>query len=375
MQLQTVTIKIAETSENRRNYELNISHLKEEDFEHFNQLKALRKQNHDNNNFFKKMDELKVQALEEKEKAEEDLREFKSEIAAYQKFVNSQLSQFEQILDIVRTQNENRERAKHQRDDKIQARINLRIEKLEAEAEAAEKEVGGLTSRLTSLDLKLRHFEDSFQKITAATGLTNPDAIVNKFFFKGEIKVQLNTEIEDKQARIEELKATKAVLSNELKEAKGNFTEQTWRDVDIRQEEQREMGAVESKTKEDLDRQCSRLAFVQEGLLSVMKQITEANDEQMDNSDLSAGSRTIWSELQVTDLLAKFIPTVDQVVAASKDYEAKLREEREHEARIQAEAAKMRKLEHGGLALDAFGLSAGGGGGASPSPPAEEEEH
>jgi hypothetical protein len=40
-----VTIKIAETGENRKNYELNIAHLKEEDFEHFNQLRALRKQN------------------------------------------------------------------------------------------------------------------------------------------------------------------------------------------------------------------------------------------------------------------------------------------------------------------------------------------
>merc|ERR1711966_558387 len=67
MQLNTVTIK---TSENRRNYELSIAHLKEEDFENFNQLKHLRKQNQDNNSFFKKMEELKAQALEEKEKAE-----------------------------------------------------------------------------------------------------------------------------------------------------------------------------------------------------------------------------------------------------------------------------------------------------------------
>jgi hypothetical protein len=45
MQLNTVNIKIDETKENKINYDLNITHLKEEDFEHFNQLKELRKQN------------------------------------------------------------------------------------------------------------------------------------------------------------------------------------------------------------------------------------------------------------------------------------------------------------------------------------------
>src|SRR4051794_1280410 len=32
-------------------------------------------------------------------------------------------------------------------------------------------EASGLTSRLTSLDLKLRHFEDCFQKLAGATGI------------------------------------------------------------------------------------------------------------------------------------------------------------------------------------------------------------
>merc|ERR1712006_41139 len=102
MQLNTVTIKIAETEENRRNYEMSITHLKEEDFDHFQQLKSLRKQNYDNNSFFKKMNELKAQAVEDREKAEQELEEFRTEIENYQAFVNTQLQQFEQILEIVR---------------------------------------------------------------------------------------------------------------------------------------------------------------------------------------------------------------------------------------------------------------------------------
>ena len=44
MQLDTVTIKINETEENRKNYELNIAHLKEEELDRFFQMEALRKQ-------------------------------------------------------------------------------------------------------------------------------------------------------------------------------------------------------------------------------------------------------------------------------------------------------------------------------------------
>lgn len=312
MQLNTVTIKIAETSENRRNYELNIAHLKEEDFEHFNQLKALRKQNHDNNNFFKKMNELKVQALEEKEKAEAELAEFKAEIYSYQKFVQSQLAQFEQILDIVRMQNENREMAKEQRSAKQQARISLRIEKLEAEAEAAEKEVGGLTSRLTSLDLKLRHFEDSFQKITAATGLTNPDAIVNKFFFKGEIKEQLQTEIFDKQHQIEMLRQEEAELKKDLEEARTSFRDQTWRDVDIMTENKREMFFKEQKTKEEMDRVNARLAFVQEGLVTIYKQIAVAKSDE--DVEAEVDSASLWDPEKANILIQRLMPSIDDLL-------------------------------------------------------------
>lgn len=70
MQLNTVMLKIAETAENRKNYELNIAHLKEEDFEHFNQLRALRKQAADNTGLHRKMMDLSRAAHEEKDKAE-----------------------------------------------------------------------------------------------------------------------------------------------------------------------------------------------------------------------------------------------------------------------------------------------------------------
>lgn len=319
MQLNTVTIKIAETSENRHNYELNITHLKEEDFDNFNKLEALRKQNQENNSFYKKMLELKRQALEDKERAEMELLEFRKEISAYQKFVASQLSQFEQILDIVRQQNDKREKAKGIKSEKMRLKIAGRIEKLEAEAEAAEKETGGLTARLTSLDLKLRHFEDSFQKITAATGLVNPEAIVNKYHFKGEIRDQLRTEIDDKQKRCEELIEEKARLEEELGSAKGEYKEDTWRDVEKLLEESREAGFRAKKGQSVNDGSTMSLAFAQEGLMSLLRQCSEAQDVEVE-ADLEGNQGQLWSAEMGTVVFTRMHEMLDLLLETEQEY-------------------------------------------------------
>lgn len=328
MQLNTVTIKIAETSENRKNYELNIAHLKEEDFEHFNQLKSLRKQNHDNNSFFKKMNELKVQALEEKEKAEMELEEFRQEIQSYQSFVNQQLQQFEQILDIVRAQNEKRERAKDSRTEKVQEKIAQRVAKLELEAEAAEKEAGGLTSRLTSLDLKMRHFEDSFQKITAATGLTNPDAIVNKFFFKGEIREQLQQEIDDKQNMIEKLNSEKSELVDTLKDLKASYREQKWRDVEGMMEEGRTVSAKEDKGKSDTQTAKKRLTVAQEGLLSLLESVQSVEGKPL-KMDVTSEETDVWTHEMTEEVFHEMHECIDRLLETEQLYKTKLKEEEE----------------------------------------------
>jgi hypothetical protein len=346
MRLNTVTIKISETSENRRNYELNIAHLKEEDFEHFNQLKALRKQNHDNNNFFKKMNELKGTAQEEKERAEAELAEFQHEISAYQKFVQEQLGQFEQILDIVQKQNDTRTVQQEVRTKKVQDRVQLRIEKLETEAEEADKEAGGLSTRLTSLDLKLRHFEDSFQKITAATGLTNPHAIVNKFFFKEEIKEQLELEIADKEQKVQDLAEKNRELEVALAGSKDSFVEKKWRDVNVVEKANTDRLTEGAKVVEVVDKAQARIAFVQESLLSVFKSITAT--KRVDVGEFPLDFTSVWSPPQAVEMFTKLNPFLDELLEAERVHGL----QKEEELRLQAEITK-----HNAVALEAFGLA------------------
>jgi len=344
MQLNTVTIKIAETSENRRNYELNIAHLKEEDFENFNQLKALRKQNQDNNSFFKKMEELKSQALEEKEKAEQELSDFSKEIQSYQLFVNQQLAQFESILGIIRSQNEKREKAKYHRQEKTRSKIAQRIDKLQQEAEAAEKEAGGLTARLTTLDLKLRHFEDSFQKITAATGLANPDAIINKYVFKGEIKNQLEDETESKMQKIDELKKEQEDLIQTLKEAKGNFVNDSWRDVEALAEGNRQSAFKSNLAQNQMSKVQQRLMFAQEGLTSLLQVIEQTQD--IETTSESAPASELWTDDQSGTIFKKVNDAVVVLLDVEKDRNARLEEEAVRKKQLEEEEKKKQEEEN-----------------------------
>jgi hypothetical protein len=80
MQLDTVNIKIAETEDNKRNYELNISNLKEEELENLMKLDALRRAITENLNLYRKMNALKVNALHDRAEAESEKDMFASEV-------------------------------------------------------------------------------------------------------------------------------------------------------------------------------------------------------------------------------------------------------------------------------------------------------
>jgi hypothetical protein len=59
---------------------------------------------------------------------------------------------------------------------------------------------------LESVNERLRYFEKRFQQISSATGLSDPDAIINKFTLKEEIKRQLKEEIAKKEQKMKEVR-------------------------------------------------------------------------------------------------------------------------------------------------------------------------
>jgi hypothetical protein len=73
-----------------------------------------------------------------------------------------------------------------EREEKQTASVVQRVTQLNSEQMSAEKESDSLNNRLVSLDLKLRHFESSFQKISSATGLNHPDGQCCEGCVRGE---------------------------------------------------------------------------------------------------------------------------------------------------------------------------------------------
>lgn len=99
-----------------------------------------------------------------------------------------------------------------------------------------------------------------------------------------------------------------------------------------------------------MDRASSRIAFVQEALLSVFKTIGQAQ-----NIDVGEGfnldSTSIWTPEQSAEMFAKLLPSMDELLEAEREANVA----KEEEKRIQAELSK-----HNEMALDAFGIAAPG---------------
>jgi len=280
MQLNTVTIKIAEAEENRRNYELNISHLKEEDFEHFHSLQSLRKQEQELQQFINKLLSMKTAAMEEKYKSEQELINFRNEILNYQHFVTEQLAEFNSILSLVKEQNDKREKIKIERKAKATSAIAVRIEQLTTEVELAKTQSETLATRLHSLDLKLRHFENCFGKLTSATGLSNPDEIINKFYLKSEIQEQLKKEYETKSKHFNELKQKEEELMMKITTLNSEKKEEKWKTIELQHEIHREIQIQKSKDLDQFEKLITKCVFIQEGIEEMKKKLDKYRKEK-----------------------------------------------------------------------------------------------
>jgi len=212
------------------------------------------------------MNELKLLSIEDRDRSEHELQAFQTEIKQFEYFVSDQLGKFESISNIARQRKEKREVERDLRNQKVRERISSRIKKLEDEMEEKGGEATSMAQQLESVNERLRYFEKRFQQIASATGLTNPDAIINKFALKEEIKSELTNEILEKETLIEQYEERTADLENEYEGCKQAFTESKWKDVDAQQK----MSAV-SENKQNRSIKAAEkveqlLATFQEGL-------------------------------------------------------------------------------------------------------------
>lgn len=273
MKLNTVTIKILETEENRKNYDLNISHLKDEDMERYNQLKEMRGHSAAYDTLWKKFNEMKLHSQEEKERAETELACFESEIEQFKAFISDQLAKFQSISSISRQRRQKREKQRQIRMQKTQEKVTGRITKLNSELEEKEREALQMAQQLESVNERLRYFEKRFQQIASATGLTDPDAIINKYALKEEIKTELNIEITGKENQINQLQTKLEKLKQQCDEASANFVDSKWKDIHQLQSDLTMDDAKAAQYQKEAEGLEQTLAYFQEGLFNLSLRI------------------------------------------------------------------------------------------------------
>lgn len=336
MKLDTVTIKINETEENRKNYELNISHLKQEESERYFLLEALRRQCAETDEYYKKINEEKVLALSKKDRAEGELERFRLEIQDNAKFMMSQLLKFEAIARAKRDREERRMTLDRQRHKSRQKKMTQRILKLRAEVNATEKEASDLASRRNRINDKVRYYERRFQQLVSATGLTSPGAIINKFELKEEIKKQLETELQQKEIDIAAKKEELETLEKELGTFKTNFKDSKWRDVDNKQERFREAEARSWKHHSEYEKVVQRRALLQEGITTLFTKIGRvctslAEGKLSPEEEKTLDSSNPWSSTDCTSVMSKLQAQLKEIQHVVNEASA-VEEEQEEES-------------------------------------------
>ncbi|MES1910326.1 MAG: hypothetical protein MHM6MM_002938 [Cercozoa sp. M6MM] len=237
MQLDTVTIKIAEAEENRRNYELNISHLKEEELERFFYMESLRKQTAETNALCRKMLSLRKDAQQEQQASEQNLQAFRQETEELMTLAEQQLKRIQTIHEQRQEQRKERMEARAAEDANA-ARAQREAQRARVvEATKAKETQRTLETQLEQALQERAELEQQMEQVRKVTGLTDPEKIIEQYFVKTQIKNELEAEAQRKHEELAALRDQVAAVDEQLMQLSqsDSTTDLRWRDVDERQ--------------------------------------------------------------------------------------------------------------------------------------------
>jgi len=240
MQLDTVTIKILETAENRRNYEQNIAHLKEEQLERFFFTDGLRRQGAEVAALYRKLEILKRDALKKQEESEDAVTDFKNDIVRFREFFLGRLSEYHTIVTMRKEEMSQRNAMKRARDKKSNSRVKHQVSKLTTEVQESEQEYQRMKAVLDTVTERLRFLEESYWKIVNATGLSNIDAIIQKYHLKEDVRLDLEAEVRQYNSKTEKLRKKEEELRKLAKQVQQDKVDTCWRDIDNMEEQERD---------------------------------------------------------------------------------------------------------------------------------------
>jgi hypothetical protein len=121
--------------------------------------------------------------------------------------------------------------------------------------------------------------DGSCAQITAATGLSKPEDIVNKFFFNDEITEDLQKEINRLKEALAGLNAERDAVNNTLQEAISGFRMSKWSDVGKLKNQFDDSTNKTTKDRSDANRLLKKISFVQEGTEQIARTLEDTLGE------------------------------------------------------------------------------------------------
>lgn len=270
MKLVTLNTRLMEAAENKANYELYIIRMKEEDLQLSKQIDSVRQLVAEYDRLVQKMAKINWRIAAQKGDIDAEIIRFQTDIGDFADFAQQQLNKYRTLLQLTVQDAKFQDSLINEKLSRQESKHRAATESRELIARQHEEEALEIKDELSSWQNKVNYYEKRFHKITAVTGLSHPDDIINKFFSNDQITANLDSEIAARKEQVERLHREKKGLLQESDLVKNGFVTNKWRDVDRLDDEYRSKTIRAGMEKKEVDKLMERLAVVHEFIQTIL---------------------------------------------------------------------------------------------------------
>jgi len=369
MKLVTLNTRLMEAEENKRNYELYIIRMKEEDLQLSKQIEHLRQLVTEYDRLLSKVERMNARVQGQRGEVSEELTHFQNDIQEFMTFAERTVTNYRNML-----QQNMKKHAQmdNEYDKKVGSAVDQslhQINKLETAVQSSEASSAEAKQQLANWDDKVAYYEKRFRKLSHSTGLSKSEQIIAKHYFNAEISNDLKMDIETKQDQLLALQEKQKELEATLREASEKHAVSRWRDV--AQLEEANANAVHKllKARADAELWQQKVTLVEEGLLQLGRAVQSTVSGGMDTAPskldsptasapgssgkemvLSAPERALAAEqlqeavTEQLDALQAAVESAEEEAKRNGKYDEEEQEDQEHEQ--DPNAMTMRADEH-----------------------------
>mmetsp|Transcript_2438 Transcript_2438/g.3550 ORF Transcript_2438/g.3550 Transcript_2438/m.3550 type:complete len:1010 (-) Transcript_2438:272-3301(-) len=290
MKLVTKDTQLMETEENKSNYNLYIIRMKEENLVTSKSIDHLRHMVREYDRLITKLNKVCHRVNGQRTHIQDEIGNFSKDIRSFSNFASEQLSRYRQMMNSTAKAKKLQKQSQIEREAKMNNRKKKLMRKLIIEHDTKQKEAEAIEKEKEKFEKKVEYYTHRFRKISEATGLNEPEDIIDKFFSNDKISDDLMADIKSKKTKVKEIEKEMQSVSKDIDEKKSNFKMSKWRDVSQMERSISEESKRVKKLSSECERIDNRMLVIKEGVNSLLAgvQIATGEDEQYENDLLTA---------------------------------------------------------------------------------------